>query len=117
MTEPRAVIDIVGAEPGAHQLLEQISLFIRAFGRTEAGERLRTVAITDPFEARRGSVERLFPRRLAEMGPGIGGVDLLVGNLRHAVLADHRLQQTLGIAHIVEAEATLDAEPVLVGRP
>src|SRR6202035_5403154 len=39
-----------------------------------------------------------------------------VRHFRHAVLADHRLQQALRIVHVIEAEAALDAEPVLIGR-
>src|SRR5262245_53553172 len=50
------------------------------------------------------------------MRPRIGRIDELVRHLGDAVLADHRLQEALGIVHIVEAEAALDAEPVLVGR-
>ena len=42
VAQPRAVIDIVGAEAGAHELLEQIGLFVRALGGAEAGERLRS---------------------------------------------------------------------------
>ena len=51
------------------------------------------------------------------MRPRIGRVDEFVRNLRHAVLADHRLQEPLRIVHVVEAEAALDAEPIFVGRP
>src|SRR6185312_13318658 len=51
-----------------------------------------------------------------EMRPRIRRVNKLVRHLRHAVLADHRLQEALWIVHVVEAEAALDAEPVLVGR-
>ena len=116
VAEPRAVIDIVGAEAGAHQLLEQISLFVRALGRAEPGQRLGAVAVADLLQARGGAVERLFPGRLAEMRPRIRRVDEFVRHFRHAVLADHRLQQALRIVHVVEAEAALDAEPVLVGR-
>ena len=50
------------------------------------------------------------------MRPRVRRVDELVRHLRHAVLADHRLQQALRIGDVVEAEAALDAEPVLVGR-
>ena len=39
------------------------------------------------------------------------------GVLGHAVLADQRLVRRCGLVHIVEAEAALDAEPVLVGGP
>src|SRR5262249_412756 len=43
VAEPGAMIDIVGAEAGADELLEQISLFVGAFGRAKPGERLRPV--------------------------------------------------------------------------
>ena len=116
VAEPRAVIDIVGAEAGAHQLLEQIGLFVRALGRAEAGERARPVAVADFLQAGGGAVERLFPGRFAEMRERIGRIDQIVGGLGDAVLADQRLHQPLRIADIVEAEAALDAQPVLVGR-
>ena len=51
------------------------------------------------------------------MRPWIGRIDQIVGGLADAVLAHHRLRQALRIADVVEAEAALDAEPVLVGRP
>ena len=91
VAQPRAVIDVVGAETGAHEFLEQIGLLVRALGRAETGKTLRTVAVADFLQARRGAVERLVPGRLAEMRPRIGRVDELVRDLRHAVLADHRL--------------------------
>ena len=71
MAEPRAMIDIVGAEAGAHQLLEQIGLLVRALGRAEAGEPLRAVAVADFLQAGGGAVERLVPGRLAEMRPRV----------------------------------------------
>ena len=116
MAQPRAVIDIVGAEAGAHQLLEQIGLFVRAFRRTEAGKSLRALLLADLQEALRRLVERLVPGRLAEMRPGIRRVDEFVRDFRHALLADHRLQDALRIVHVIEAEAALHAEPVLVRR-
>ena len=82
VAEPRAVVDIVGAEAGAHQLLEQIGLFVRALGRAEAGERARTVAVADFLQARGGAVERLLPGRLAEMRPRVGRIDQIVGGFR-----------------------------------
>ena len=40
VAQPRAVVDVVGAEAGADQLLEQVGLLVRALGRAEAGERV-----------------------------------------------------------------------------
>jgi hypothetical protein len=47
VAEPRAMVDIVGAEAGPHQLLEQIGFFVRAFRRTEAREPLRALLLLD----------------------------------------------------------------------
>ena len=110
------MVDIVGAEAGAHQLLEQIGLLVRAFRGAEAGERARAVAVADFHQALGGAVERLLPGRRAEMRPRIGRIDQIVGGLGDAVLAHQRLRQPMRMAHIVEAEAALDAEPVLVRR-
>src|SRR4029453_3519861 len=117
VAEPRAVIDVVGAETGAHQFLEEISLLVRGLGRAEAGERLGAVAIANRFEPRGGPAERLLPGGGTKMRPRIGGIDRIVGVLGHAILADQRLREAMRMAHVVEAEAALDAEPVLVRRP
>src|SRR5712691_2384366 len=116
MAEPRAVINIVGAEADAHEFLEQIGLLVRGFCRAEAGERLAAVAVADGLEARRRTLERLVPGGGAEMRPRIGWIDRVVGVFAHAVLADERLRQPVRMAHIVEAEAALDAEPVFIRR-
>ena len=87
VAEPGAVIDIVGAETGAHELLEQVGLLVRGLGRAETGERLGAVAIANFFQARGRAVERLLPGGGAEMRPGIGGIDRVVGVLGDAVLA------------------------------
>src|SRR5580704_8990982 len=116
MAEPRAVVDVVGAETGAHQFLEKVSLLVRTFGRAKAGQRIGAVAVANLDEAGSSTIERLLPGRLAKVRPRVRRVDELVWHLGHAVLADHRLQQALRIGDIVEAEAALDAEPVLVGR-
>ena len=51
MAEAGAVVDIVGAEAGADQLLEQERLLVRALGRAEAGQRVAAVAIADGAQA------------------------------------------------------------------
>ena len=117
VAQPRAMIDIVGAEAGAHQLLEQIGLLVRAFRRTETGKPLGALFLADFQEALRRLVERLVPGRLAEMRPGIGRIDEFMRRFRHALLADHGLQDALRIVHVIEAEAALHAEPVLVRGP
>src|SRR5262249_61494611 len=49
------------------------------------------------------------------MRPGIGGVDGVRGVLGHTVLAHEWLHEAMRMGHVIEAEAALDAEPVLVG--
>ena len=107
------MVDVVGAEAGAHQLLEQIGLLVGALGRAEAGERLcrrarrgssagrRRRAPAPPPSSPRGNASRDWPDRPRRRV------------LRHAVLADQRLGQPVRMVDVVEAEAALDAEPVL----
>ena len=116
VAQPGAVIDIVGAETGAHQLLEQIGLLVRALGRAETGQRLDALLVADFDETLGRDVERLFPRRFAEMREGIGRIDLVVGILLRVRQPHQRLGQAMRMMDVVEAEAALDAEPVVIGR-
>ena len=116
VAQPRAVIDIVGAEAGAHQLLEQVRLFVRALGGAEAGQRLDALLVADFHEALGGDIQRLFPRRFAEMRERIGRIDLVVGVLLRIRQPHQRLCQPMRVMDVVETEAALDAEPVVVGR-
>src|ERR1700730_3826730 len=50
------------------------------------------------------------------MRPRVGRVDYLVRNFGHSLLPDHRPGEPLGIVDVVEAEAALDAKPILVRR-
>ena len=45
VAQPRAVIDIVAAESQAHQLLEQVRLFVAALRRAESCQRLAAVGV------------------------------------------------------------------------
>ena len=56
MAKPRAMVDVVGAEAGANQLLEQIRLFVRSFRGAEAGERTRAVTVADFHQALGGAI-------------------------------------------------------------
>src|SRR5262245_44111647 len=104
MAQPRAVVDIVAAEPGADELLEEVGLLVRALGGAEPGQRAPPIAITDASEAGSSAVERLFPAGLTEMRVGVGRVDIGVV-FGDAVLADQRLGQPVGVMGVVEAKA------------
>ncbi len=116
VAQPRAVIDIVGAEAGANQLLEQIGFLVGALGRAESGERLDALAVADFDETIGGNVERLFPGSFAEMRERIGRIDLVVGVLLRIRQPHQRFCQAMRMMDVVEAEAALDAEPVVIGR-
>jgi len=115
MAQPRAVVYIVGAKTGAYQFLEQIRLLVRALGRAEAGERFHALLVADLDEALGGDVERFIPGRFAEMRERIGGIDLVVGILLRIRQPHQRLGQPMRMMDVVEAEAALDAEPVVIG--
>src|SRR5512145_2300928 len=50
------------------------------------------------------------------MRPRVGRIDLHVGNLRRARLADHRFHQAVAMRDVIEPEASLDAQAILVRR-
>ena len=116
VAQPGAVVHVVRAEAGAHQLLEQVGLFVRAFGRAEPGQRLRAVRFLDGAQAARGAVQRLLPGGLAEVGPGVGRVHLVVRVLGHALQPDQRRGEPVRVLDVVGAEAAFDAQAVVVRR-
>src|SRR4051795_4519968 len=130
VAQARAVVDVVRREARADQLLEEVGLLVGALRRAEARDRRRAVRLVDLLEAAGGEVERLLPRRLAEVGEGLVVVDeparlaLLVGlaadvvrerALRVARLApDQRRREALGGRGVVPAVAALHAQAALV---
>ena len=116
VAKPGTVIDVVGAEAGAHELLKEVRLFVRSLGRAEAGERARAMPVPNLPQALSRAVERFLPARFPEVGQRIRRVDVDIGGLRRVLPADQRRRQPVGMTHVVEAEAALDAEPAVVGR-
>jgi len=106
---------MVGAEAGAHQLLEQPGLLVGALGAAEAGECFGTIAGLEGGESLGGKIQRLLPARLAEVGQRVGRIEVGIAPLGHALAADQRPGQPRRMVGVVEAEAPLDAEPALVG--
>ena len=117
VAKARAVVDVVGAEPGSDHLLDEVRLLVRPLGGAEPGEGASAVPIADAREAGRGAVEGLLPARLPEVGPGVRGIDGAVRGLRRVVTAHKRPGEPVGVRDVVEAEAPLDAEALLVRRP
>ena len=117
VAQPRAVVDIVGAEALTHELLEEIGLLVGALGRAEARHTLAALTVTDALESACGALQRLVPRRLTEILGHLVALDLQIGVLGHAVTPDQRLGQAIGVMNVIKAEAALDAQAVLVGGP
>ena len=116
VAQPRAVIDVVAAEAGSHQLLEQVSLLVAALGRAEAGERFLAVPVANLPQLAAGRVERLFPCRFAEHVHHAVRVHREVAALRCVGTPDQRFRQSLRVVCVVEAIAALDAQSLVVGR-
>ena len=73
MAEPGAVVDVVRAEAGADELLEEVGLLVGALRRAEAGDRARPAGGVDLPQPARHQVQGLVPGGLPE-----GGHDLVV---------------------------------------
>ncbi len=109
------MVHVVGPEPGAHQLLEQVGLLVGALRGAEARQGGRAFPVADPLEPGGGEVQCLLPARLAEAAEGIRRVqpqERLLGGVRPP---DQGHGEALGMVDIVEAVTTLDAQPPTVG--
>ena len=114
VAQPRAVVHVVAAKAGAHQLLEQVGLFVAALGRAKACQRLAAVRVAQALELACGQVQRFVPGRFAE---GIAPVGAMGPHLfGHAGLADQRHRQAVGVVGVVETKAPLHAQAAMVGR-
>src|SRR5262249_23581776 len=117
MAEARAVIDVVRAEAGADQFLEQIRLFVRSLCGAETRERAFPVSIANITKTARRQLECLFPSRFAKHLVPLLRIDDEVLVLRHTGLADQRPGEAMAMLDVVESVTTLDAEPARVGGP
>lgn len=100
VAEPRAVIHVVGAQLPAHELLEQVVLFVGGFGRRETRQRIAAIALAQGGEAFCNQLNGILPA---------GGHQL-------AILADEWGGEALLALDKVKAEASLDAEQPLIDR-
>ena len=115
VAEPCAMVDVVVLERLPDQLLEEIRLLVRAFGRAEARHGAASPEAAQVEQTVGGDLDGLVPFGFAEMRPRIGRVDVEPFGGR-VVAADQRLGQTVWMVDVVEPEAALDAEAVLVCR-
>ena len=116
MAQARAVVYVVAAKTGAHQFLEQISLFIAAFGRAETGKCLRAMLITDSGQLATGQLQGFFPAGFTKNIEHSVRVHAEIAVFRRISATDQGLGQSLRVVGIVKAIATFDAQTLMVGR-
>jgi len=75
VAEPGAVVDVVRAETGTDEFLEEICLFVGALRRAEPGDRPWASRGVDLGQATCDEVQRLVPARLAEVRKDLRVVD------------------------------------------
>ena len=109
VAQTRAVVDVVVTKALTDEFLEEISLFIGAFGRAEAGH-----FTTAALETTGGEIERLFPGGFAEVFVPIARVyvEAFGGSI---LTADERFGQAVLVVDVVIAKAAFDAEAAFVG--
>ena len=118
VAQARAVVDVVGAEAGAHELLEQVRLLVRCPWPSRS-PRARFGPCVSRICAQRAAGER---QRLVPASPrGTPAADSAGSIVKSADfgmpgLPDQRLRQPLRMRDVVEAEAALDAQPLVVRR-
>src|SRR5215470_10171148 len=95
MAYPCAGIDVVVAEAGADQLLDQECFFIGAARRRDAANGVLAVLGLDALELGSRIAEGLVPRYFA---PGV-----------RDFLADHRLEDALFMGRVAPGKPALDA--------
>src|SRR5947209_19743489 len=103
MAEARAMVHIIRAEARAHQLLEQVGLFVGPFGGAETGERTLAIRIPDLTKSLGRGFERFFPGGLAEDLPPVVGIDNEILALGDAGLADQGLGEAMPVLNVIEA--------------
>src|SRR5690606_34766423 len=101
---------------GAHQLLEQVGLLVAALGRAEACQCARAVFIAQSGQPTAGHGERFLPAGLAKLITPVGRYAAELRVLRRAFASHQRHGEPVGTRDVVEPEATLDAEPTVIGR-
>src|SRR5208283_3116678 len=101
VANPRASVNIVVAESGANEFLDEIGLLDRATRGGDAADRKAPVFLLNALELGSGVVDRLLP---AHLGPGIADL-----------LADHRREHAIAVQRIAIGEAALDATMAVIG--
>lgn len=94
------MIHVVGAQLPAHELLEQVVLFVGGFGRRKTRQRIAAIVFAQCGEALGHQSDGLLP----------------ASGHQFAIFTDKRGGEALLALDKVKAEASLDAEQPLVDR-
>ena len=91
MTQPGAVIHVVVPESLADQFLEQVRLFVGAFGRTETCHGFPALPVTQVCQTTGSHIQRLIPADLTEVFMQVGRIDIQplggrIGTPHHGLL-------------------------------
>ena len=118
MAEPRAVVNVVGAEACPDELLEEVRLLVGALGGAEPGDGARAPCRMCLLQPARHEAERLVPARLAEVRQHLVVVDEAAGLAapvlsRPAILSPPAILGSPAVRRALPAAAV----PVVVGAP
>ena len=108
------MVHVVGAEARAHQLLEQISFLVGAFGTAETGQGVRAVLFPYFLQPLCRPVQGLLPVRFPEVLVYLVLV-YEVGSLGHAVTAYKGAGEAVRMVGIVKTITPLDAQTAGIG--
>src|SRR3982075_3881394 len=100
MADARAGIDVVVAEAGSNQLLDQVGFLVAATGRGDATDRVPSILGLDPLQLAGRVVDGFLPRHFAPR----------VADLR----ANHRLQDAVRVSGIADGEPAFHAGVAVV---
>ena len=103
MAKPCAVVDVIGAETGTNQLLEQIRLFVAALGTAETSQCVLAVGIANPHQRVAGQIERLFPRGFTKNFAPVFGIEFEIRGFSDTGLANQGLGQALLMMCVVKS--------------
>src|SRR5271168_5007310 len=103
MTDSRAGVDVVVAERGEHQLLDEKRFLVGASRGRDRADRATPVLFLDAPQLRGRVVDRLAPRHFTPW---------LLDRL-----ANHRARDAIGMSRVAPREAPLDARMAVVGLP
>ena len=116
MAQPRAVIHVVAAKAGAHQLLEQIGFLVAALGRAKSSQRFFAKGVAQLFESATRQRQRFVPRRFTEHVHHVIRIHHGVPAFGSIFAANKRLGKALRMVRVIETVAAFDAQAPVVGR-